>query len=93
MSSTLGPFSVVLLIFGGCCSNVFALEAIIRYGFLNKRSKLVLTRMQKRATKWYAPCKDLDITCLSGLSLDRSTDHLLSIRDRRISRISESVLL
>lgn len=26
-----GPLSIVLLIFGGCCSNVFALEAIIRY--------------------------------------------------------------
>lgn len=26
-----GPLSIVALIFGGCCSNVFALEAIIRY--------------------------------------------------------------
>lgn len=29
--SAFGPLSIVLLIFGGCCSNVFALEAIIRY--------------------------------------------------------------
>ena len=26
----LGPISIVVLIFGGCCSNVFALEAIIK---------------------------------------------------------------
>ena len=31
MIPALGPLSIVGLIFGGCCSNVFALEAIVRY--------------------------------------------------------------
>ncbi|KXL51036.1 hypothetical protein M433DRAFT_145911 [Acidomyces richmondensis BFW] len=30
MILTLGPLATVLLIFGGCCSNVFALEAILK---------------------------------------------------------------
>lgn len=31
VNSAFGPLSIIVLIFGGCCSNVFALEAIIRY--------------------------------------------------------------
>ena len=31
MVVAVGALSTVLLIFGGCCSNVFALEALIRY--------------------------------------------------------------
>ena len=30
VNSAFGPLSIIVLIFGGCCSNVFALEAIIR---------------------------------------------------------------
>jgi len=30
MIETLGPAAIVALIFGGCCSNVFALEAIVK---------------------------------------------------------------
>ncbi|KAK5129384.1 hypothetical protein LTR08_003544 [Meristemomyces frigidus] len=38
-----GPLSIVLLIFGGCCSNVFALEALIRS---EASSGLVITFFQ-----------------------------------------------
>jgi hypothetical protein len=56
MASLLAPASIVGLIFGGCCSNVFALEAIVRFvdtGFLFVAEVLVNVASQERAWKWY----------------------------------------
>ena len=66
--------AIIGLIFGGCCSNVFSLEAIIQYFLVNARLILVMSQI------WVIE----RVNCLTY----RCRNHIFSIRVCRVGRIT-----